>query len=368
MSSAMQVERANGFQVKLAKYKKLIDLDIAEYTKVAQRSSLQNFGKNSRVAADAYLQILSRGGKRIRGALAMLGYEMSGGKDEQMILEAARAVEMIHAYILIMDDIMDRSPSRRGGPTAHFMLMEYHKKMNYSDDALHFGESIAANAALIGNHLAQMQLANLPAKPELLLNAISVINYGMATTGHGQINDIFNEVNGKVTERDVLNVLEWKTAHYTFLNPLTFGMTLAGAECKETDAIRDYALNAGLAFQITDDILGTFGEEFESGKSPLDDIREGKRTLLAAYALENAKKTDQNFLLQMLGNAKLSRREFDRCKEIMIESGALEYTRDKSKQYIAKAISSLDEHDDLWDTEHVEFLRGLANYLHNRSS
>lgn len=356
------------FTHKLGEYKAEIDKEIATYTKQVQKSTLQKFGANSRIAMDAYLDILNRGGKRIRGALTILGYEMVGGQDRKMIVQAAMAVEMIHAYILIIDDIADRSPTRRGGPTAHETLADYHKKQAWADDSRHFGESMAVNTALTGNHAAQMILANLDVDAELRVKAISVLNYAMVTTGHGQINDIFNEVTGEVSERDVDNVLEWKTAHYTLLNPLTFGMCLAGVGCGPTDAIATYSLEAGRAFQITDDILGVYGEEFESGKSPLDDIREGKRTILTVHALRNAGKADKNFLMQMLGNANLTSVEFKRCKEIIAESGSLEYAQERAEKHIQKALQSLEEQKSYWSEDGTRFLRGLAQYLLSRRS
>lgn len=356
------------FQKQLALYKKQIDEDILNFTKNTERSTLQRFGTNSRIATDAYLEILNRGGKRIRGALVLMAYEMLGGQDQKMITQAARAVEMIHAYILIIDDISDRSATRRGGPSAHSLMQSYHNKHHLSGDGGHFGEAIATTAALVGNHAAQMLLANLNVEPTTLLKAISVLNYGMITTAHGQFNDIFNEVSSEVSEQDVLNVLEWKTAHYSFLNPLTFGMVLAGADCGPTDAIAPYCLNVGLAFQITDDILGTFGEEFESGKSPLDDIREGKRTLISLYALEHAKTADKNFLIQMLGNTKLNRTEFKRCQDIFVSSGALAYAKDQARKYVERAISSLEKTSNFWSRDGKQFLSGLAQYLLVRNS
>jgi geranylgeranyl diphosphate synthase type I len=356
------------FAQHLGEYKTAIDAEIATYSKQVQKTTLQKYGAHSRMAIDAYLEVLNRGGKRIRGALTILGYEMVGGKDREMILQAAVAVEMIHAYLLVMDDINDRSPTRRGGPTAHESLAAYHKKQSWSDDGLHFGESIAMNAALTANHAAMMMLANLNVDAELRVKAISVLNYALVTTGHGQINDVFNEVTGHVDERDVENVLEWKTAHYTFLNPLTFGMCLAGVGCGPTDAIATYALEAGRAFQITDDILGVFGQEFESGKSPLDDIREGKRTVLVVHALDNTGKADKNFLLQMLGNSGLTSAEFNRCKEILVESGSLQYAEKRAQDHIEKALQSLEEQQSYWSKDGTRFLRGLAMYLLGRKA
>ncbi len=356
------------FKKKIKTYKKLIDDDIEKYSRAIERTTLQVYGNQARLATDAYLSILTRGGKRIRGALTMIGYEMCGGTDQHMIIQAARAIEMVHAYILIVDDIQDRSLTRRGGPSAHAMLADYHRKKQLADDPEHFGLAIALTAGLSGMHAAHMVLANLAVDEDLSLKVISILNRTMLVTAHGQTTDVANEMSANVNEADVDKVMEWKTATYTFLNPLHVGMVLAGADCDRTDAITDYAMNAGRAFQITDDILGVFGSEFESGKSPLDDIREGKRTLLTVYALKRANNADKNFLVQMLGNKQLTQMEFERCKDILIKSGALDYAKTKAEKHIQLASKSLTQSHDLWTKEGVEFLNGLALYLLGRSS
>lgn len=364
----MSIERNKDFTDELVRYKNLIDTDIELYTKDIQKSTLQNYGACSRVATDSFLEILKRGGKRIRGSLVIAGYEMMGGKNQKMIIEAARAIEMIHAYILIMDDIQDNSMVRRGGPTAHVALAEYHRKHHLSGDANHFGVSQALNTMGIGNHAAQVVVLNLDVADELRIKASSILNQAIVITAHGQVNDIMNEVNVNVDMQDINNVLEWKTAYYTFLNPLTFGMVLAGANCQATDAVRDYCLSAGRAFQITDDILGIFGSEFESGKSPMDDIKEGKRTLLTIYALEHADKTDQNFLIQMLGNQDLSMTEFERCKSIIIDSGSLAYAKQEALRCIKSAKRSISKQQIDWTQEGVKYLVGLADALIDRKA
>ena len=364
----MNTTDAKLFQSKLARYKKLIEDDIGQYSKHVQKTTLQQYGSNARLEIDAYLDILSRGGKRIRGSLVCLGYEMSGGQNQKMIIQAARAVEMLHAYILIIDDIQDRSLVRRGGSTAHVSLGDYHRQAELAHESEHFGISIALNAALAGGHAAQMILANLDAPEHLRLNALSIMNRTMLITAHGQTNDIMNEVVAQVSQDDVEKVLEWKTAHYTFLNPLHVGMVLAGADCHATDAITEYAMQAGKAFQITDDILGTFGSEFESGKSPMDDTREGKRTVLTVYALEHAQSADMNFLLTTLGNPSLTPAEFRRCKDILVETGALDYARAEADKHVQAAIKALEKEQDRWNDEGVQFLKGLAQYILTRSS
>lgn len=356
------------FKTQLNEYKLLIDEDIEKYCKYVETTTLQQYGASARLVSDAYVDILKRGGKRIRGALTILGYEMSGGKNRDMIIQAARAIEMIHAYLLIMDDIQDRSLTRRGGPTVPVMLAGHHRRHHLAGDPKHFGIAMALNAMGIGNHAAQTIMANLDAPENLRLNVISILNRSIIVTAHGQTNDIMNEVIATVDEEAIERVLEWKTAHYTFLNPLHVGMVLADADCHATDAITQYAIHAGKAFQISDDMLGIFGNEFESGKSPMDDMKEGKRTVLSTYALEHTTNGNKNFLVHMLGNEQLTPAEFERCKDIIQESGALAYAKKRTQDHIEQALTSLEQEGSRWDEQGVQFLRGLAQYLLTRTS
>jgi geranylgeranyl diphosphate synthase type I len=356
------------FQRKLAECKKAIDAEINEYAEHARKNSAKFYGPHVQAETDAFLSILTRGGKRIRGALVGVGYEMSGGTDRNMIIRAARAIEMLHAHFLIIDDIQDRSIVRRGEPAAHVMLAEYHRRHMLAGDAEHFGISIALNAAISGAAAAQMLLANVDADPQLKLNAIGITNRTMAVTAHGQTGDIMNEVVAEVSDEDIERVLEWKTADYSILNPLHVGMVLAGADCHATDAITPYAKHTGKAFQITDDVLSTFGSKDESGKDPMDDIREGKQTVLTVYALEHGKKADVAFLRKMLGNRDLTNPEFEKCKAILESSRARAHAEARAKFHIEEALKSLDKEARRWAPEGAQFLRGLARYLLVRDS
>lgn len=356
------------FKHKLSEYKKLIDDDIENYSNGIKYSTLLQYGVNTQIETDVFFNTLSRGGKRIRGALTILGYEMSGGKNTKMIVQVARAIEMIHAYILIIDDIQDRSPMRRGDKSAHKKLSEYHSENELAGNSDHFGMSIAINSALSGMHAAQMILASVDIAEDLRLKIISILNRTMAITVHGQTNDIFNEVSDEVSEEDLNRVLKWKTAYYTLLNPLHVGMVLAGADCHVTDAITDYAVNTGIAFQITDDIISVFSEENHTGKNPMDDIKEGKKTILSVYALHHTSSADKNFLIRMLGNTNLKLAEFIRVKDILIASGALKNAQQLADEYIKLALESLHrEEKSRWTKEGVEFLIGFAKYIQTRT-
>ena len=362
---------AQSFKRQLQAYKQRIDSDIAAYSQSVQAATHQNFTAASDLATEVFLDILSRGGKRVRGALVMVGVDLVGGDTTQpAVLEAARVLEMLHAYILIIDDIQDRSPSRRGGPTAHTKIAEYHRQHQLAGQADHFGVAIALNAALEGAHLAQQLLCDLPCSAERRLAVSRLINQTMVVTAHGQTNDIFNEVVPVVTATDIDHVLEWKTAHYTFLNPLMVGMTLAGANEATCQAIHEYAMHAGRAFQITDDVLGVFGNEFDSGKSPLDDIKEGKRTVLTVYALEHAAASDRQFLQQQLGNEALTPADFERCKAILQTCGAADYARQQAEAHVTAAQAALQAaaKTHQWQSGAVEFLDGLVAYLPQRQA
>lgn len=349
-------------------YKTVIDDDIAAYAAYVRKITEDQYGEYAALTTDVFLDVLARGGKRIRGALVMVGYTMCGGRDQAMIVQAARAIEIFHAYILMIDDIQDRSSLRRGKPTAHEMLAGHHRRHHWRGDPQHAGISLTLNAATAGAHAAENILANLNADPQLKLNALSITNRTMVITDHGQTYDIMNELLPKPCPEFVEQILEWKTAQYSFINPLHVGMVLAGAGCKATDAITPYARHAGRAFQLCDDILGIFGDEQELGKSPMDDIREGKHTMLIFYALEHASAEDKAFLERCLGDSGLTNREFERCKKIIKSSGALEHTRRLAAQEAAAAVASLKAGKGLWSEQGTAFLRDLVETLQDRTS
>lgn len=354
------------FQKQLEQYKQAIDADIAAYSAHVRATTREQYGAYGTLVTDSFLDLLSRGGKRIRGALVMVGYEMCGGRDKQMIVRAATALEMIHAHLLIIDDIQDRSQVRRGRPTAHKMLSAYHKKHGLRGNPDHVGTGLALNAAFGGNAAAQIILAGLNIDAELKLKVLAIINMTIVTTAHGQTQDILNEVAGQVSEQDIERTMEWKTANYTLLNPLCVGMVLAGVGCQDTDTIRGYAIPAGKAFQITDDIISTFGDFEKTGKSNMDDIREGKQTLLTLYALERATPSEQAFLHRCLGNDALTNHDFVRCQQIFKNSGALKRAESQARLYINQALSSLDNASVPWADEQILFLRELARSLAGR--
>jgi geranylgeranyl diphosphate synthase, type I len=256
---------------------------------------------------------------------------------------------------------------RRGGPTAHKALEAWHHDAQLHGDPAHFGTSMATLAAMTGLHESMLIIEGLPVSAEWRMAAVKSLNYFIAITCHGQCNDIMNEAAGTLDEKRVEDVLLWKTAYYTVANPLQFGAILAGAPADMLDALMRYSMAAGRAFQISDDILGMYGDAKSTGKSPADDIREGKRTLLIVKALELASKDDAAFLDSQLGNAHITPEEFERCKEVIRTSGALQFVQKELERSCREAIAYVHE-GGLPDGDEMQFISGLATYLMDRKA
>ncbi len=350
----------------LAEYKKLVDQDIQAYGKTMQEQAKQ-YGEAAQITAEAFVAILTRGGKRIRGCLVLTGYAMCGGTDRAVALQAARAIEIIQAYMLIQDDIQDKSSLRRGGPSAHHSLQQTHKDLGLQSSAEHFGLSLALNAAGAGNHAAQSILASLPVDPGRRLDAIIHLNDCLVATTYGQSGDIYNESAQSVTEQDITNVMIQKTAYYTAWNPLVLGMLLARTVTPtEIQLAKRFALEVGQLFQLSDDYVSTFAGAAKTGKNPRDDLAEGKRTMLVQYSLDHAGAKDAKFLKQCLGTS-LSQESFERCKKIMQDCGAVEAIKNRMRRHTAAAGKILQTAPKNWEAKNVAVLNSIVEKLLNRT-
>lgn len=356
------------FSKKIASYKLDINREIEKYCSAALSQTHENFGEYPSLAVQAYCEILKRGGKRMRGILSVIAYEMTGGQDKKVALKTALAVEMLHAYILMIDDIQDRSEKRRGGPTGHVSLAQYHDSKHLKGSSKHFGESIALNGALFGLHSALNVLVDIDVDSNYKVLAIKNVNKNFIITAHGQTMDIFAEALQVSSETDADKILLWKTSFYTFLNPLQLGAIMAGSTEDDLRKFENFSIHAGRAFQITDDILGVFGDEKIIGKDPMDDMREGKRTILIVKTLELAPKADAYFLEQRLGDNNLTQAEFEKCREIIESSGALAYAQRQAKNYVIDALAALENIKKSSGKDEVNFLAYLIRSLPTRKS
>lgn len=332
---------------------------ITEWRKTYDHGSVEVF--------DAYCQIVLRGGKRLRGILAMQSYYAHGGKDDSVAIGAARVLELLQAYLLVIDDIADRSDTRRGGPSAHRIIEAAASNSSMRGDLAHYSQAQAMNAAQCGAHKAALELLQLSVSDDVARRALISLHKNIEVTAIGQINDIFNEATSTILDEQAIErVLTQKSAYYTFVNPLELGACLAGKDSLD-DNLHEYAINIGCTFQIADDLIGTFGMQAETGKSTNDDIREGKMTLIAQRALASANNTDRVKLRSILGNPQATDDECDTVRECMKKTGAYEYAVTRRDWYAQQAHAALLTASHT-DKEFITFLDQLINYVTVRTS
>lgn len=282
------------------------------------------------------------GGKRLRGALVKLGFEIAKGRDHlggvpstslratirgdllsKEIVKPAAAFEIFQTAILAHDDIVDLSPTRRGKLTIFMAL-----------GGDHYGISQTICLGDIGFFLAQKLIAESNFDEKLKNKALSSFAGTMLQTGLGQMLDVeLPYIKGDKSEHDILTVFRLKTARYTLVGPMQLGAILGGADDKLLKNIEKFGESLGIAFQIQDDILGIFGDEDILGKSVTSDIEEGKITLLYLYALKNGGKEG----LAGVYGSKVGLDGLEKVRKIFKETGALEYSQKKAEELVNEA-------------------------------
>jgi geranylgeranyl diphosphate synthase, type I len=346
---------------------KLVEEGVSDFA-TRLRTDMINSHPYVQQTIESYLSVLEAGGKRIRGTLAICGYEMHGGKDKKIATLTAGAIEGLHAYLLVIDDIADKALTRRGKPAAHVAMESFLRKKNASGNIKRTAIDMVISGALTAQHKAQVVLANLDAPAKRKLHAVTIINEHLERTGLGQILDMASTTGMPMDIRSITSVALSKTAYYSFQMPLETGAILAGATEPSLRHLKAYSQHAGLAFQLQDDVMGVFGDERKMGKSAKSDIIEGKQTLLLAYALEAATPAQQDVLRHGLGNVDLTDELFARCQDIIVETGALIKVSNHAKEQVALAHTVLDNAPSEWPTKNIDYLRTLASFAADRDT
>lgn len=284
------------------------------------------FEEAVRMVADFTL----RGGKRVRAALMYYGYLACGGRRTDAILDASLSMELAHSFLLIHDDIIDNDTLRRGRPTLHKEYEKLFWKLKI-DKPERLGVSLAMLCGDIAYTLANKILCESDFDPGCRTKALSDFQLMINHTAAGEIMDITKESKKSLTVEDIIKTYKYKTAKYTIEGPLLIGSQLAEEcippqECiKIREALSQYAILLGVAFQIHDDIIGVYGDSKITGKEVGNDLRDGKRTILTLKALENSTKEQKKNILGMLGNPGITKKDVNYFKKIAEENEALSY-------------------------------------------
>jgi geranylgeranyl pyrophosphate synthase len=222
------------------------------------------------------------GGKLLRPRLVLLA--AGDGADRGAVVEAAAALELLHAALLVHDDVIDGDDERRGRPTVAFAATRTATAAGLAPvDASRLGltTAIVAGDALLVRALAALARLELP--HPIRGRLVDVVERAMMRAAEGEHDDVL--LAGTAPEEDVIaRVLEGKTADYSFRAPLEIGALLGGRSERAIAALGAIGLRLGVIYQLRDDVLGVFGDEAVTGKSALSDIRAGAPTLLSALA------------------------------------------------------------------------------------
>lgn len=303
-----------------------------------------------------------KGGKRIRGVLVKLGYEIgmessdiSRQSSDKEILKVGVAYEILHAALLNHDDIIDKSELRRGKYTLYKAL-----------GGDHYGISQALILGDIGLFLPVKLIASSNFPDDFKNKALSYFTQTVIDTGWGEALDVeLGNLQIERKEADVLAIHKLKTAQYTISGPLIIGAILAGGSDELLEKLDEFGENLGIAFQIQDDILGCFGDEKALGKSVTSDIEEGKNTLLITYALEHSDKAQQAILSKFYGQGKIGKKELDLIKKVFLDTKSLDYSQHIALQYITRAKSIIPQIST--DKKIQRILSEMATFLIERN-
>ncbi len=292
-----------------ARLESLLDAEVARWA---------GFDGDLEPPLDALRAFVLGGGKRLRPAFCHWGFVGAGGDPiDPLWVEAGAALELLHCFALVHDDVMDGSSTRRGLPTVHVAFETRHRDAAWRGEGRRFGEGAAILVGDLAFVLADRLLAGA-SRP-----AWDVWDELRLEVNMGQYLDMLHTATGAPTVDAARRICTYKTAKYTIERPLHLGAALAGVVDPATQAaFSAYGLPLGEAFQLVDDLLGAFGDPLRMGKPVGDDLREAKPTRLLALALERAEGDDLTLLRRRVGAADLTRDEVLAILDVLEATGA----------------------------------------------
>ncbi len=293
--------------------------------------------------------IIDAGGKRLRPFLVLKSCKLVGGREADAIPTAA-ALELLHTFTLLHDDIMDQDEKRRGVPTVHSQ----------------WGVPIAIVAgdllfAKVYEAITKFTDTKRVA-PKRILQILKEVSEAMVTICEGQSRDMMFESKETVSEDEYFRMIEGKTAAL-FETSARCGGILGGANKSQVEQLGKFGRYSGIAFQVIDDVLGLIADEKLLKKPVGSDIREGKRTLIVVHALEKASKKQRKRLLETLGNQSASPEQIRETIELINSLGSIAHAKEVAEKYIKKAKEALasfpasEDREDLINLSDLIFAR-----------
>ncbi len=283
------------------------------------------------------------GGKRIRPSMCYWGWVAAGGRvrdgaagpSADQVVQVGAALELLHIFALIHDDVMDESASRRGQPSVHTLAAQLHLHSAARGNARRFGESIAVLVGDLAHAEADHMVTELPPAMRRLWRLLVI------ELVQGQSRDITGTAAGRRDLAHARQVARMKSGAYTVLRPLQLGAAAAGADDAVVRAITRYGREVGEAFALRDDLLGVWGNPERTGKPAGDDLLSGKPTVILSLADERLRDSDR-ILLAQVGTPELSPADVSHLQDSLQAAGVVDAVESRISGHVHAAIAELD--------------------------
>ena len=281
--------------------------------------------------------LVMAGGKRLRPAFCHWAFVGAGGDgDDQAVVDAGAALELLHTFALIHDDVMDGSERRRGLRTVHRQFEARHASDGWRGEGRRFGEGVAILVGDLAFVYADQLLAGAPPA------AVAVFTELRLEVNVGQYLDLLGTVRGAPSIEQARRICQYKSGKYTIERPLHLGAALAGRLDDLAQPLSAFGDPLGQAFQLRDDLLGAFGDARVTGKPVGEDLREGKPTALYAYATQAADGAAAKFLADRFGAPDLTDDEVAELQDVLASTGARGRVERAIGDLVGEALDALD--------------------------
>jgi geranylgeranyl diphosphate synthase type I len=310
----------------------------------AAAGSLAAVDGDLRLLADAARDAVLGGGKRLRPVFAYWGWRglVGGDAPPEPVVPALAALELLHAFALVHDDVMDASDIRRGRPTAHRALAAGHARRGLRGDPERFG---VAGAILVGDLClvwADQLIAESGLPGDRLLAARRQYDRMRVEAVAGQFLDVLGESSAEWSVGRALRTVRLKTASYTVVRPLRYGAALGGPVPEPLRrALTRYGFAVGEAFQLRDDLLDVYGDPAVTGKPVGADLAHGKPTVLLELARSRASRGQADELRRLLASSVAA--DTERLAALVRETGATTQVHTMIAERVTEAVTALEQ-------------------------
>lgn len=284
-----------------------------------------------------------RGGKKLRSALLYASYESYGGQDADLVCQVGAALELLHTAFVIHDDVIDRDLIRRGSSNVSGVFAARARARGANEEgAVTLGVAAGVLAGDLALMRAVQQVALCGARQATTRQLLALVDDAVRVSAAGELDDVVTSVcrSATVTMEQVVAIAEHKTAWYSFRLPLQVGAILADAPQETVDQLAVVGRLTGIGFQLADDLRGVFGDESETGKSALSDLREGKMTALMAHARTTGA---WDAIAVHIGDPTLTPAAAMAVRDLLSTYGSRRFVEDLAEDYLKQAVQTAEQ-------------------------